>query len=426
MKIKQIITVSSIIFLFLLFNIFLFDKGGFPGDISSQQHWGNTALQQGLSILYSKGITDYPPLYMYVLKFNAWLNSKLSGKLSYTFISKTIPTLCNLIIGLVVFFYLRKKNYKIALIAMCLYLFNPVIMYNTAYWGQIDSANTLFMFLSIIFLIHKKYIPSTIFIVLAVLTKIQSIVLVPIIGIVLLMNSNVKKIVQILFIDVATIFIVLLPYILGGTFWKIIKVIFDSVDRYPLVTANTYNIWFLVSPRTPSVFWTTLRDSTQIFGISLKIIGLSLLAIYTLIVIYQLIKKHDANNIILGAASMAFAFFMLPTQIHERYLFPFFALFVLIALNNRKYLWIYVILSVTSLFNLMMVFPFYSKHIIFYPIQILLSLMMRFFSFINLAILISLVNILVFIYFSKIGIFHNLLRNIRKDLHSLKTRIKNV
>ena len=144
-----------------------------------------------------------------------------------------------------------------------------------------------------------------------------------------------------------------------------------------------------------------------------------------MIVIYQLIKKHDTNNIILASAGMAFAFFMLPTQIHERYLFPFFALFVLIALNNKKYLWMYIILTITYLLNLMMILPFYRSGI-FHLIQIFLNISHNLFSFTRVAIVIAVVNVLTFIYFNKIGIFNNLLHNLKNDFLRLKKYIKSL
>jgi Gpi18-like mannosyltransferase len=426
---KQFITISGIILIFLILNVSLFGLGSFYGDVMAQQKWGNEALEEGVSYLYSQHITDYPPLYIYVLKFNAWLNLKLSGNterftLHYNFISKTIPTFCNLIIGLIIFFYLRKRNYKLALFAGCFYLFNPAIIYNTAYWGQVDSVNTLFMFLSIIFLIHKKYIPSTIFIVLAVLTKFQSIVLVPVIGMVILMNFNIKKIIKIFLTNTIVISIILLPYILGGVFWKVIDTIFGSVDRHPFVTANAYNIWYLISPRIPTNWMEGLNDSFQVLGFSLKFIGLALLGIYTILVLYQLFKKCDKDNIILAAASMAFAFFMLPTQIHDRYLFPFFALFILIVFNNKKYLLIYIFSSITYLFNLMMVLPIiYKNNLILYLIQEFLVILVHKFTFISVAIAIALANIIIFTYFSKVGIFNNLFENLKTDFFNIKSYI---
>ena len=423
-KNKQIITILFMILIFIILNGTLFLTGASGGDVSMQQSWGNHALKNGIASVYLTAFTDYPPLYMYVLKFNAWLNQKLFGhtnimSASYLFISKTIPTLCNLLIGLLVFFYLRKKNYKIALIAMCLYLFNPAVIYNTAYWGQVDSVNTLFMFLSIILLIYKKYISSTIFIILAVLTKIQSIVLFPVVGIIILMNLNIKEILKLIIVNIFVIISILLPYIFAGALPYVIRRFFP-VGYVPYATINAYNLWWFLTKPSSLHFPNTVLDTSTFIGLSLKKIGLILLGIYTLLVIYQLLKNKDSNNIVLAAVSMAFAFFMLPTEIHERYLFPFFALASLTVLKNKKFLIVYILSSITSLLNLMVCLPFNNTNFIFGPIQAFLNFLINNFSVFNVAFVISAINVLVFVYFSKIGIFNGLLLNFRKDFLEFK------
>lgn len=396
-KLKQYAYILGLIILFLLVNLALFLKG-FHEDIKWFQYWGNIALQNGTPYLYSNYITDYPPFYLFVLKFNAWLNLNLFNNLdlltpNYIFISKTIPTLCNLAIGILIYLYIQDKNYNQAFLASCLYLFNPAIIYDAAYWGQVDAVNTLFMTLSIIFLINKKYIYSTIFIILAVLTKVQSISLVPVVFTVIVLNCDFNKATKIILTAILTSFSVLFPFIITGTLPLVIKNILNSVGRYPFVTVNSYNSWFLISPDAPDLS-NTLSDSTHLYSISLKNIGFIFLAIYTLIVIYQLSKRDDEETIILAATSMTFAFFMLPTEIHERYLFPFFALLSLIVLNSRKYTGVYIVLSITFLLNLMMI-----------------SL-----QSINIALFIALINVAIFIYFTKIGICKDLFSNLKQDI----------
>ncbi len=95
---------------FLAVNLALFPVTIGP-DIFVFQRWGVEAFANSVSYLYVNhsvlGV-DYPPLYMYGLYFNAWLNYQLThsldaGSFSYVVISKTIPLLCNLAIGLLLF-----------------------------------------------------------------------------------------------------------------------------------------------------------------------------------------------------------------------------------------------------------------------------------------------------------------------------------
>ncbi len=415
-----------VVTLSLFINLSLFGIGYHKWDVSTQQGWGEIALKKGVSGVYLDGNADYPPLYIYVLKVNALANSLFNNNSKSTaiFISKTIPTLCNLLIGLFLFLHLRRKDYKVAILCMCLYLFNLAVIYDTAYWGQVDSVNTLFMFLSVLFLIQKRFIFSSVFITLAVLTKFQSIILLPIIIIIILMNCNYKMLLKLALYNILTVLIILLPFVFGGTFLYVINVYINSVGKYPHVTMNAFNFWYLISPINSARWQNTLNDNLVFFGFSLKQIGLILFAFYVLLVIYQLIKNKQKDNIILASSSVAFAFFMLPTQIHERYLFPFFALFSLIAYKNKKYLLIYITLSITFLLNLMMVLSFQSNsHFIFSSIKYLLGLTITTFSFRFVAIILALINLTLFIYLSRIGILNNLFLNIKKDFLKLKEAI---
>lgn len=424
-KKKEFLTILGIALIFLVLNISVFTTK-FHGDLATQQVWGNYALEHGVSSLYANEMTDYPPLYMFVLKLNAWLNYILFnnttvGSYPYVFISKTIPTLCNLIIGLGIFVYLQKKDYKKAVISMCIYLFNPITLYNSAYWGQVDSVNALFMFFSILSLIKRRYLLSTLLLTLAVLIKIQSVVILPVVGLIIFMDIDLKNYLKIIFTNATILFLVLFPYWRGGVIRQVVYTITHSADRFPYVVLATFNFWYLFFPIKPGTPWRDIvLDTTKTFGISYRIIGLTLLGTYTLFLVYQIFKNKDIENVVLASASMAFAFFMLPTQIHERYLFPFFSLFALIVLKNKRYLIVYFILSFTHLLNLMK-FEFIDKwHIIIYTIQSFLNFLIEKLMFIKVGWAIALINVIVFVYFSKIGIFNNLVDNLRRDKSKIK------
>jgi len=398
------------------------------GDVRGQQLWGNHALKKGVASLYTDGQTDYPPLYLYVLKFNAWLNVKISGDTevltkSYLLISKIIPTLANILIGTIIFLHLRGRNSRKALLGAGLYLLNPAIIYNTSYWGQVDSVNALFIFLSIILLERNRFLFATLAGSVAALIKMQSLIIIPVIWLITAKKTGVINSIKLFFINVFTIILLIIPYIQGGAFWHIIAVYFYSVGYAPFVTANAYNVWFLISPRKPVDWLTTLRDTTVVGGITLRSLSLGLLAAYLILVLYQLLKR---GKIVLAAASLTCAFFIIPTEIHERYLFPFFPLMAILAADKKKYLRIFILLSITYLANLMMAFPFSGiKHPIFHPVQTILNAIFELdkLSFIGLACAIAALNVIVFAYFSRTGILKNVGRNIISDVKHLKGKI---
>jgi Gpi18-like mannosyltransferase len=424
MKNKHLLFLIVIVGIYLALCVSTFFLNGYISDIVMQQNWGQIALKEGFQNLYLNYYIDYPPLGIYVFWFNALISNFFTSNqhlflLASLFVSKIIPTLVGLLSGIIIYLYVKKENRERTFIVILMYFLNLSLIYDTAYWGQVDSLHTLLMLITTIFLVRKKYLASSIFMTLAVLTKFQSIAILPVFAISLLKDCNYKKIFKIVGVNFMVVLFVLWPYI-PNALVNIFKVYFNSIDLYPHATMNAYNLWFLFSRELNWV--ESLGDQFIFWGVSLKFIGLFLLGTYTLLVVYQLIKDHSVDKIILASASLTLAFFILPTQIHERYLFPFFAIFLLIAYKNIKYLSVYLILSATYLLNLMIVLPFPvgTYHInIFSFLQWCLNKLADVFSFLNMAIIISIINVLVFVYFSKIGIFENLIINLKKDFVKL-------
>src|SRR5439155_618021 len=75
--------------------------------------------------------------------------------------------------------------------------------------------------------------------------------------------------------------------------------------------------------------WTA--DSLAIGGTSAFIVGASALAAVGLVVAGGLLVRDGRVPILLGFAIVAFAFYAVPTRVHERYLFPFFTASALLA-----------------------------------------------------------------------------------------------
>src|SRR5207237_10536 len=75
--------------------------------------------------------------------------------------------------------------------------------------------------------------------------------------------------------------------------------------------------------------WTA--DSLAVGGTTAFILGASALAAVGLVVAGGLLVRDGRMPILLGFAIVAFAFYAVPTRVHERYLFPFFTAGALLA-----------------------------------------------------------------------------------------------
>ena len=64
-------------------------------------------------------------------------------------------------------------------------------------------------------------------------------------------------------------------------------------------------------------------------------------------------------TILVGVIALAVAFFVLPTRVHERYLFPFFALAAILAAPSRRWLAAYVAMGIATFANMYVVLTTY-------------------------------------------------------------------
>ena len=86
-------------------------------------------------------------------------------------------------------------------------------------------------------------------------------------------------------------------------------------------------------------------------------IGLALMAGCVLLIVILQPRRQEPWAPWAGAAAIALAFFCLPTQIHERYLYPALVFLAVAAWADRRLLSVLGLLSTTFLMNLALVWP---------------------------------------------------------------------
>jgi 4-amino-4-deoxy-L-arabinose transferase-like glycosyltransferase len=112
---------------------------------------------------------------------------------------------------------------------------------------------------------------------------------------------------------------------------------------YPYTSLNAYNIWALFG------FWE--GDTVSHWGLTYQQWGIAAFAALTAFILWQLHRRFDQRSALFAAFLLMFAFFMVMSRMHERYLFPVFALFAM-SWYVRGTIWIYLGLAITYLANL--------------------------------------------------------------------------
>ncbi len=142
--------------------------------------------------------------------------------------------------------------------------------------------------------------------------------------------------------------------------------------EYPYITVNAFNPWALVSRGGSGLTLggTWIPDATTAeHGPGLEILGVPALMIGTLLLLAAILvlgavlwRRADRRTLIATLAVMAIAFFVLPTRVHERYMYPFFVLGAVLAARSFRWAAVYAMLAVTVTMNLLAVLDIYRQY----------------------------------------------------------------
>lgn len=345
--------------------VYFLTRPGFFPDMESWRKWAVSMSDTGLFSGYTGNpAINYPPVYLGIL----WGVHTLGRTFGISFgalegwsgIILKFPTLVfDIAVAFALFAITRKlmKRGDQAAWAGLVYWLNPAILYIGAAWGQVDSVPTFFLLLALYALLTGKLSRTGLWLGFALATKVQTVVVWPVFFM-LLFRRSVPETIKSFLVLVGTLIVIHAPFIIAGQGLRLMDVYFGSVGFVTSLSHNAWNLWWPIErithlPDTAAFFihpWMTL---------SYRQLGFGLLGINVAVLCLFVRKRWTPREAIalLGAALLSF--FVLPTQIHERYAFPAVVLFGLYAVLERKWI-LFVSVSLLFLGNLVYVFPIHA------------------------------------------------------------------
>ncbi|SRR6266487_176749 len=256
--------------------------------------------------------------------------------------------------AILVFEILRKRSSGyLAPLAAGLYLFNPAIFYNSAIWGQFDAVPTFFMLLAFYLFTKEKYEFSAAAMAISLLVKTQTVCLLPIYSLAFILRAPPKRVLISAALALALLALVPLPFFWTDPLLGLPSLVQHQQDYYSFDSVNAFNLWWILAGLEV--------DSASYLGLSHQTWGRVLWLIAQVAIGFWLVRRQRDDWSVYWAASLSlFAFFILPTRIHERYLFPFFSFFLISASVSRNRILLvalYVCVSVFHFLNLYAVEP---------------------------------------------------------------------
>jgi Gpi18-like mannosyltransferase len=349
---RELAIVAALLIIAFFVRLAFFSNQGYQIDTGDFMAWFQRAADLGPRVFYNdKYWCDYPPLNIYFFWIFGLIAKNLSlfGTSLFTYVMKLPANLFDMATAFLIFAFVRKRlTAKLAFVATALYAFNPAVIFNAAVWGQFDAIYTFFLVLSIFLVFESKPKWAVVAFMLGILTKPQSIAIAPLFIYFALrkLNWNWKGTLVSLFAAVATAFAVILPFEWSNPITFLSSKYFGAYGTYPYTTLNAFNIWGFGG------MW--VSDTNGFSFLTPYLLGWTMFAAVAAFTLYFVHKRYTFNEegtVLFAALVLFFAFFMLPTRIHERYLFPAMAILALLFPFIKKARPLYIVLTATCFVN---------------------------------------------------------------------------
>jgi Gpi18-like mannosyltransferase len=322
----------------------------FHVDMGAWLAWAERLTTMGLARFYSDEVwTQYTPGFLYWLYF--------VGKLGLvTPLAIKIPVIiCDMLTGYLIWKVVKKTNITWANILFVSYILSPIAIFDGSIWGQIDGILTLCMFLASYLLIEKNnYYVSWIVAGLAFLVKPQAIAIFPVLFVLTIARFGWKKMLGSGILSIVVVLIGFLPFYRTNPIYGMWDLVQKMGESYPYTSLFAFNIW--------GYFGMWQLDSALWMGQSYFVWGTIMMGMAYLLLLMRY-RKYLAKN---SEAYLLFAlacliFFLFPTRVHERYLFPMFA-YLITYVGMKRSRWLLGITAVSMIIYLLNLYLPYSNY----------------------------------------------------------------
>jgi len=304
---------------------------GHGGDVSVMARWAENLILYGPGHFYEHDSSIYPALLPFL-----WLVGLVfdGDQLSTAIKGLSIPF--DLLIGLALYAVVaRRAGSGLGLLATACYLLNPALILAGPVWGQVDAAGSLFFLLALVALSADRFGLAGGLAVVAGLAKPQfGLVALPVLVVVgqrLWQRRDGWPLAAV--VAGGAVAGLAIGAFLGLSPFRWAEGLSGTATFQPDTSLNAINVW--------GVLVGFEIDDAPYVGMGALLLTAGLIAS-----LVPLRRGHDLAVVVTVGMMLAFAFYFLPTRVHERYLFPAFAVAAPLAAVDVRSLAAYVSLSI--------------------------------------------------------------------------------
>ena len=251
---------------------------------------------------------------------------------------------------------LRFTAVRPALLAAALFDLNPAVIYDSSLWGQNDAITTVTALAAVYCMLRRWRIAAWIVLAFAILNKPPVIVLVPLFCLEALTAAGARERRRRLVQTAAGMAgAIICGYLAAYPFYPD-KAPLDVYSRmlawyrvgsslYPYTSANGFNVFALGGDFFAS-------DTLPILLIPIKYWADSTFIVLAALIYWRYYRIADDRALLEACCLIMLGFFLVLTEMHERYLLYALTFLPPLAVLDRRWLWMTVLLTLTTWLNL--------------------------------------------------------------------------
>lgn len=361
------VKIVHLFILALMIRIILSLLPSFEIDLRGWRFWSDRMVTVGPSHFYSREIfTDNPPGFLYVF----WIVGEIQkdffpdvqyGSIISDLLLKFPTNVADLLTGLIIYVIIKKyRDQHTALLSFLFYTLNPAIFFNSSIMGQFDGSSALFALFSIFLLVEfKSPALSALSFAISWAIKPQAIMFAPLLGLLILKSFKPSQLLTSALVFLIANLIIYFPFFPQNPLFGLYYVNQAMTGIFTCTSCFTFNFW--------GVFGNWKNDLDKFLNLPLLYWGGILLSLSFIPIFFikPFSKRFSNPYVYFTAAISIMASFTFLTRMHERYIFPFFALLLISAmlLKSKKLILFYMIYSVFNLINLYFPYAYYSTQL---------------------------------------------------------------
>jgi Gpi18-like mannosyltransferase len=238
--------------------------------------------------------------------------------------------------------------------------FHPVVVYDSAVWAQIDAVVAISALGAIAFAARGNPAAACAMLAFGLLNKPQPVIFVPVVAALIYRTSGARGLARGAAMGLVLMVVPVLPWLVAGDASRLVhvyrKLFASGGGNVTALTQNAWNLWwFIPFEKVPQA-----KDVMATLGgveLTYQRFSLALSALAALAAVAYTWRFPSVRGALVAASYVAVAFYVLPTSTHERYMYPMVALLAPVLLVERRYRYVYAVLSLTLFANMFLVAP---------------------------------------------------------------------